>query len=79
MEKYHINPPLLFADTYSCGAYGAGNFDENSCTGVGTPDTGYAQNGLMGVSWDLVVIGGLAVIVLAASAFSLLRRKKKNA
>lgn len=92
MNNYHLDSSLNFAATYNCGAYGAGSFDgDNACqttgsttggtptTNVGTPDTGYAPGTFMGIGADLLVVGGLAVVVLASSAVALLRGRKNKA
>lgn len=88
MNNYHLDGSFYFSATYSCGAYGAGSFDgADACqttgatggtpgSSVGAPDTGYAPGTFMGIGADLLVIGGLAVVVLASSAVALLRGRK---
>ena len=62
------------ASDYGCDSYGAGGYNENSCTTVGSPDSGVAP--LYGNMY--FVGGGVLVIVAAVLAVSLLVRKKRK-
>ncbi len=65
-----------FAATYSCGAYGVGNYQE-SCTTAGTPgapDTGFFSQ--TNISLFSGLIGG---VLLIAVAVALMLKKKKTA
>lgn len=77
-RKYDTNMQLYvnyFAATYSCGAYGAGNYQE-SCTTAGAPgapDTGFFSQS--NISLFSGVIGG---VLLIAVAVALMLKKKKT-
>jgi len=59
---------------YGCDTYGSGGYNENSCTSVGSPDTGVAP--LYGNMY--FVGGGVLVIIAAVLAVSMLVRKKRK-
>ena len=47
--NYINNLTGLFADTYNCGAYGAGNFNENTCSTTGDSSITAPSTGVFGV------------------------------
>lgn len=76
-----INPLSLFAETYNCGAYGTGNYNENLCSttsssgdsaSLSAPGTGIGIEAASGIA------AGLALIVLSFVIFRSIKRKKRS-
>jgi hypothetical protein len=60
--------------TYSCGAYGAGNYSEPTCNSIAPPDTGFAV--LLQPNNLAILIGSLVVLGIGISVLWKLRRRK---
>ncbi|HMQ09331.1 MAG TPA: hypothetical protein PKC31_02285 [Candidatus Nanoperiomorbaceae bacterium] len=75
--NYINNLTGLFADTYNCGAYGAGNFNENTCSTTGDSSITAPSTGVFGV--EAVGGAGLGLALIITAVIILKSRKKKAA
>ncbi len=73
MAKSYLGMSTLFAEVYNCGAYGVGNYNENTCTTSGAP--GAPSTGVVGVETVGGAGIGLALVILAVIVMNF--RKKK--
>lgn len=72
----------IFGATYSCGAYGAGNYQNSSCSSTSTGNTGTSGNGgtLTDTGFDVVLIATIAAaLIFVALVVRFWRRPKKSA
>lgn len=61
----------LFADTYGCGTYGSGNFNDNqTCLTDG--------GGLAGTGTDIAIGIGVGVVLIAIALFLIFRNRTKK-
>lgn len=61
----------FFADTYNCGAYGNGSYDQNQCITVAT-------GGLSATGTDVVIGIASGVVLIAIAVVLILRNRKKK-
>lgn len=77
MAKNYINITGLFADTYNCGAYGAGNYNENACV---TSSGGDSQLTPPSTGLGIEAVGGAGLgLALIITAVIILKSRKKKA
>lgn len=62
----------LFGDTYNCGTYGSGNYNENECATL-------VDGGPLSDTGTSVVVGvGSGIVLVAVAVYLILRNRKKK-
>ena len=60
----------IFADVYSCGTYGSGNFNESQCAAVG--------GALSPTGTDVAIGIGIGIVLIVIAIVLILRNRKKK-
>lgn len=70
-----------FAQTYGCGTYGAGAYEDNNCeTAAGTGGDSGGSDGLVDTGFGIILAVTIAAILIFTTVLVMvLRRKKKVA
>lgn len=61
----------IFADTYSCGTYGSGNFNDNQCATV-------AGGALSPTGTDVAIGIGIGIVLIVIAVIVILKNRKKK-
>lgn len=70
-----------FAQTYGCGTYGAGEYDENNCetsTGGTDGNSGGGSDGLVDTGFGIILAVTIAAVLIFTTVLVMVMRRKKK-
>ena len=67
----YLTASKFFADSYNCGAYGNGGFNENQCASV-------VSGGLSNTGTDVTIGIGVGILLIVVAVILILRNRKKK-
>lgn len=74
----HFNLLPIFAASYNCGAYGAGNFDEGTACGTQTTPTSPSNGTLTNTGMDVYLPLGIGIVLIVAAIAVIITSIKKH-
>lgn len=66
----------LLADTYNCGSYGSGAYDQGACVAPSNAAAASGPLAFTGEPWFWMVVSALVIVVISVAV--LVRNKRKR-